>query len=138
MAEAVTFDSEMRFRCPSAVLALVDRAASSRMQKPAEYGRQALMAALRADGLDPEQRQQYALVANGKFVEGLQGQSHMTTFDPQEDPAPLRGEWLPIENEDSAPFDRAQHWRMPPLPLRVEGRRVVRTYPIVAKSMEFA
>ncbi|WP_407146344.1 hypothetical protein [Bradyrhizobium sp. ORS 86] len=70
---------------------------------------------------------QYALVANGEIL--------ALTFRPVRDD---RGEWLPIENEDSSPFDPALHWRLKPLPLRVDGDRVVRTYPVVAKSMEQA
>ena len=135
MADAATFDSEMRFRCPTGLLALVDRAASRRLQKASEYARQAVLSALRADGLDPEQQQQYVLVAAGELVQGPHGA--ITTFNPSDDTAPHIGaNWLPIENEDSAPFDHAQHWRMRPLSLRVDGRRVVRTYPIVVKSME--
>lgn len=50
-----------------------------------------------------------------------------------------RGEWLPIENVDSpVPYDSALHWRLKPLPLRVDGEKVIRTYPVVAKSQEHA
>ncbi|MGY3240561.1 hypothetical protein ACVMAJ_007451 [Bradyrhizobium sp. USDA 4448] len=78
--------------------------------------------------------QQYALVSNGELVKPARG-DWAVTFKPEHDD---RGEWLPIENEDSQPFDPAQHWRLKPLPLRLDGDRVVRVYPVVPKSMEHA
>ncbi|MGY4160497.1 hypothetical protein ACVINW_006339 [Bradyrhizobium sp. USDA 4461] len=72
--------------------------------------------------------QQYALVTPG-------GEVLTTSYRIAADD---RGQWLPIENEDSAPFDPAQHWRLKPLPLRVDGERVVRTYPVALKSQEHA
>jgi hypothetical protein len=44
--------------------------------------------------------QQYALVRNGALV--VHREHPITTFHPAED---LRGDWLPIVNEDSEPFD---------------------------------
>jgi len=76
----------------------------------------------------PIEEQQWALVVGGEIVS--------VTFRPAKDDR--GGEWLPIENEDNRPFDAALHWRLKPLPLRVDGDRVVRTYPVVPKSMEHA
>ena len=45
--------------------------------------------------------------------------------------------YLPVENRDSVPFDKAKHWRLAPS-LKVEANRVVRIYPVVAKSLEHA
>lgn len=83
--------------------------------------------ALASEGF-PVGEQQYCLVRNGELV--------TTGFKPAKDPD--GGVWLPIENEDNQPFDPAQHWRLKPLPLRLDGDRVVRTYPVVAKSQEHA
>ncbi|MCP1758027.1 hypothetical protein [Bradyrhizobium elkanii] len=90
-------------------------------------------AALAAEGFAVAE-QQYALVHAGELMLSREGHA-ITTFRPFPDE---RGEWLPIENEDTQPFDPAQHWRLKPLPLRVDGERVVRTYPVVAKSQEHA
>ena len=49
---------------------------------------------------------------------------------------PADAMWLPIENRDREPFDAARHWRLKPLPLRVEGEVVVREYPVVSKALE--
>lgn len=84
-------------------------------------------AALASEGF-PVGEQQYCLVRGGELVS--------TSFKPAKDPD--GGEWLPIENEDNQPFDPALHWRLKPLPLRLDGERVVRTYPVVAKSQEHA
>ncbi|WP_420971517.1 hypothetical protein [Bradyrhizobium sp. B120] len=89
-------------------------------------------AALAADGF-PVAETQYALVVDGEVL--MHGDHPVMSYRPAADD---RGEWLPIENEDSSPFDPAQHWRLKPLPLRVDGERVVRTYPVVSKSQEHA
>lgn len=128
------FSDPVMVRLSPAVKAALNEAARRQGSKPTQYARQAVMAALQRDGLDPLQQQQFALVANGELVMGQQGHP-CTTYRPQPD---RRGEWLPIENEDSAPFDPVRHWRMQPLPLRVDGNRVVRLYPIVVKSLEHA
>ena len=45
--------------------------------------------------------------------------------------------WLPVFHEDSEPLDLAKHWRLTPVD-RLESDRVVRTFPIVPKSVEWA
>jgi hypothetical protein len=84
-------------------------------------------AALAAEGF-PVTEQQYCLVIDGELIS--------TSFKPVKDDR--GGEWLPIENEDNQPFDPALHWRLKPLPLRLDGDRVVRTYPVVVKSWDHA
>ncbi len=76
----------------------------------------------------PIGEQQFALVIGGEII--------ATSFKPSRDDR--GGEWLPVENEDNQPFDPALHWRMKPLPLRIDGERVVRTYPVIAKCQEHA
>ncbi|QOZ34426.1 hypothetical protein [Bradyrhizobium sp. CCBAU 53421] len=88
--------------------------------------------ALAADGF-PVAETQYALVVDGDVL--MHGDHPVMSYRPTADD---RGVWLPIENEDSIPFDPALHWRLKQLPLRVDGERVVRTYPVVAKSQEHA
>ncbi|RXH15143.1 hypothetical protein [Bradyrhizobium guangzhouense] len=83
--------------------------------------------ALASEGF-PIADQQYCLVRDGELIS--------TSFKPTKEPD--GGEWLPIENEDNAPFDPALHYRLKPLPLRLDGDRVVRVYPVVPKSMERA
>jgi hypothetical protein len=91
------------------------------------YLRSIADAALASEGF-PVAEQQYCLVRDGELV--------LTSFKPSKDDQ--GGTWLPIENEDNQPFDPAQHWRLKPLPLRLDGDRVVRTYPVVAKTLERA
>lgn len=83
--------------------------------------------AVAAEGF-PVAEQQYCLVRNGELI--------TTSFKPSKDED--GGEWLPIENEDNAPYNPELTWRLKPLPLRLDGDRVVRTYPVVAKSQEHA
>jgi len=55
MREAVRYSNVLTLRCQPEVVALIDEAARRRCSKPAEYVRQAVVAALRADGFDPAQ-----------------------------------------------------------------------------------
>jgi hypothetical protein len=96
------------------------------------YLRSITDAALASEGF-PVGEQQYCLVHNGELVS--------TSFKPSRaDIERLGGDaaWLPVENEDNQPFDPALHWRLKPLPLRLDGDRVVRTYPVIAKCQEHA
>ncbi len=84
--------------------------------------------ALASEGF-PVTEQQYCLVRDGELI--------ATSFKPSKEPD--GGEWLPIENIDEpGPCNLETHWRMKPLPLRLDGDRVVRVYPVVPKSMEHA
>ncbi|UPK23875.1 hypothetical protein [Bradyrhizobium sp. 195] len=93
------------------------------------YLRSIADAALASEGF-PVGEQQYCLVRGGELI--------LTSFKPAKDPD--GGEWLPIENEDTEPFDPAKHWRMKPLPLRLDAARgvVLRVYPVIAKCQEHA
>jgi hypothetical protein len=84
-------------------------------------------AALASEGF-PVVEQQYALVTPA-------GEILTTTLKPGADD---RGQWVPIENVDSEPFDKEKHWRLPPESLRFDDGRVVRRYPVVVKSWEHA
>ena len=49
------WSSTLSARCPSEVAEAVEEIARRRYSKPAEYVRQAVLAALQADGFDPAQ-----------------------------------------------------------------------------------
>jgi hypothetical protein len=128
MDDPTVFEQLIQFRAPANLSKAIDRAASQRCQSKSDYIRQALVDRIQADGGSPIGEQQYCLVIDGELIS--------TSFKPAEDDR--GGVWLPIENEDNQPFDPALHWRLKPLPLRLDGDRVVRTYPVVAKCQEHA
>ncbi|MCK1625920.1 hypothetical protein IVA98_22685 [Bradyrhizobium sp. 160] len=128
MDDPTHFEQLIQFRAPASLSKAIDRAAGQRCQSKSDYIRQALLNRVRAEQDFPVANQQYCLVRNGELIS--------TSFKPSEDPE--GGEWLPIENEDNQPFDPALHWRLKPLPLRLDGDRVVRTYPVIAKCQEHA
>lgn len=144
MMSAEPFTSSIRAMAPKSLVEAVERAAAAKLTTPSEYTRQAVLAALNADGIVPGVRAnlapaQWALVCDGELVVGPHG-CPITTVDPT---APVqtanaaaneRGEWWPIANEDTDPFDAARHYRLTPLPLRVDGARVVRTFQIVERA----
>ncbi|WP_063685991.1 hypothetical protein [Bradyrhizobium stylosanthis] len=120
-----TFEQLIQFRAPANLSKAIGRAAGKRCQSKSDFIRQALVDRLQSDGSYPLGEQQYCLVRGGELVS--------TSFKPVKDPD--GGEWLPIENEDDQPFDPALHWRLKPLPLRLDGDRVVRVYPVVPKPV---
>jgi hypothetical protein len=130
VSEIDRWQATLKARCSNQMAAAVNDAARRRGSKPSEWIRQAVLAALRADGVDPVQEQQYALCSHGELVLGLHGP--ITSFRPQHDD---RGTWLPISNVDSGPFDAAKHYRLKPLPLHIDRDRVVREYPIITKDL---
>ncbi|RXT48751.1 hypothetical protein [Bradyrhizobium betae] len=134
MDEPAAFEQLVQFRAPTNLSEAIERAARRRCQSKSDYIRQTLIDRLQTDGASPAAEQQYALVANGSVMLP-RGDDPVTTFRPTPDD---RGEWFPIENEDSQPFDPVLHWRLKPLPLRLDGERVVRVYPVVPKTMEYA
>jgi hypothetical protein len=129
-----SFSTTFKTRLPPSLAAAVGRAADAKLTTVSEYVRQALLTALRADGIEL-QEQQFALVAGGEFVLGRHGP--ITTLARGAPTPDERGVWVLIENEDSEPFNPVAHWRLKPT-MRVDGARVVRTYPVVAKAWEHA
>lgn len=128
MTQAVRYSEALTVQVQPGFRSLIDTAAARVGTKPTEWARQALTEALRAAGFDPVASlapQQYCLVRDGELI--------ATSFNPSKDEE--GGEWLPIDNEDNQPFDPALHWRLKPLPLRLDGDRVVRVYPVVPKSI---
>ncbi len=62
---------------------------------------------------------------------------HATDPNKAEEPIALGRTWLPVTHEDSEPFDAATHYRLKP-EARIDGDRVVVTYPVVEKNWEYA
>jgi predicted HicB family RNase H-like nuclease len=58
MADPIRYSNSMTVRCAPEMTALISRAARSKGTKPTEYIRQALRAALAADGADLEPSKQ--------------------------------------------------------------------------------
>ncbi|OSI70483.1 ribbon-helix-helix domain-containing protein [Bradyrhizobium canariense] len=134
MDDPVNFEQLVQFRAPANLSEAIDTAAKQRCQSRSEFIRQTVIERLRKEGISLGAETQYALVSDGQLVQAP-GCDPILTFKPDVE---KRGEWVPIENVDSHPFDPAQHWRLKPEALRVDGARVVRVYPVVAKSQEHA
>ncbi|MDE5460197.1 hypothetical protein [Bradyrhizobium sp. CSS354] len=134
-SDAVSYSHLLHVRCQPVMNDMIERAATSKGTRPAEYIRQTLLAGLRADGFDPtaagslydivEGKQRYALVV-GDDIAGIT-YHHAKPEDGRT--------WLPVVHVDSEPFDIARHWRLTPV-YSIEGGRVVCTYPIVSKTLE--
>lgn len=128
----------LAFRSPNAEA--YKAAAARQGLRQSDWLRAAADDALKAQGFcvaSPET--QYALVADGNLVgDHVTFRPHALAGQFAPGTVPENAVWLPIENRDAGPFDPAQHWRLKPLPLRVEGDVVVREYPIVAKCQELA
>jgi hypothetical protein len=129
------FPNILQARCPQMLPPIVERAAQSQCMTASEYIRRSVVERLLQDGFKIDiEPQQYALVENGALA--LRGPANnqrlaiVTKFD-DDDPRT----WLPVETEDSEPFDPKRHWRLAPT-YRVDGDRVVRTYPVIPKSLE--
>lgn len=140
MDDPATFEQLVQFRAPASLSKAIDRAASQRSQSKSDYIRQALVDRLQADGGSTVGEQQYCLVKDGELVTGPRGKL-VTTFklipineNTIFEGVPTDALWLPIENEDTELFDPEKHYRMKHLPLRLDGDRVVRTFPIVSKE----
>ena len=134
MDDPVNFEQLVQFRAPANLSEAIDTAAKQRWQSRSEFIRQTIIERLRKEGIPLGADTQFALVSDGQFVQAS-GCGPILTFKPDAD---KRGEWLPIENVDSHPFDPAQHWRLKPEALRLDGERVVRVYPVIAKCQEHA
>jgi hypothetical protein len=159
MDDATRFQRLVQFRVPDSLSDTLGAAADKNLQSKSEYVRQSVLTALRADGFDPavtppprdagalydviNGQRCYALVSGGRIL------TETTRLDAMPDLAdaghwpagyaPSDGDrWLPIGFTDSEPFDPATHWRVPPYVTRIEVDRVVREFPVVPKSMEFA
>lgn len=124
---------------------LIAEAAQEAGCKSSTWARQKLYEALRASGRDPVAVpksgtttpgvMQWAIV-EGDSVRSFGGAERVSTVADKHmaEPLPAGQRWLPVEYEDSEPFDPAKHYRLTPLPPRVDGDRVVRVYPVVAKE----
>lgn len=146
---AEPFSELIQARCQPGFAALVEQAARKRGMSHSEYMRQAARTALALDGFDlatiaprdagslynvVDGQRCYALIAGDRIVTVGRHASEPALSDF----APGRGDRvLPVEHEDTEPFDIAKHWRLPPIDT-IHPSRVVRSFEIVAKSWENA
>jgi hypothetical protein len=135
------FSGVMTFRASPATLKAMDTAANKRGMKAAEWLRNAVATGLALDGVSVEPRDAGSLynVIDGMrhwalVKDGTVGVWIRAAYKPADEQG---GVWLPIEYEDSAPFDERRQYRLAPI-THLEPHRVVRTYPIVLKSEEHA
>ena len=132
-----SFTGTLKTRCPPSLLPLIDRAAAGKMMTASEYTRRAVIAQLEADGVEVQPRDagglydlvggraRYARIEDGQIVD-------MGYHDAKPDDGRT---WLPVVHVDSEPFNIVRHWRLNP-EARLDGDRVVVTYPVVSKSQE--
>ena len=156
MDDTTRFQKLVQFRVPESLSGMIETAAEKHLQSKSEYVRQALLAGLRADGFDVPAAPAhdagtlydardglgcYALVSGGRVLQVVNYSAEPDLADKDHHPAgyvPQEGDaWLPIVHVDSEPYDAALHWRLSHI-VRIEADRVVREFPVVAKSLEFA
>lgn len=142
------FERLLQIRFPDHVAPMVASAAGRHGTQTSQYVRQAVYERLRADGFDPtpiaahsagrlydrlsDGKTRWALVAEGAVVD-----LSYFAIDPNkaEEQIAMGRTWLPVFHEDSQPFEAAQHFRLTP-EARIDGDRVVVTYPVVEKNWE--
>jgi hypothetical protein len=149
------FQKLVQFRAPESLSDMIEAAAGRHLQSRSEYIRRGVVERLQADGFDPAAitprdagslynviagQRHYALVSAGRILAQTSRLDSVPDLaDASHHPVgyvPADGDrWLPVEFADSEPFDIAAHWRLAPID-SVEANRVVRTYPIIPKSLE--
>lgn len=142
MDDPTRFEQLIQFRAPANLSAAIDQAAKKKCQSKSDYLRQSVISQLEADGIQLSQpspdagslydrlsdgRSRYALIV-GDDIAGM----HYFDAKPEDGRT-----WLPVVHVDSEPFDILKQWRLAPV-YSIEADRVVCTYPVVAKSLEFA
>jgi hypothetical protein len=147
--DAARFTDSLRIRCPASLPVAIDTAAARKLMTPSEYVRRCVIERLEADGIEiatiaprdagtlynvVDGRRCYALISGDRIVTMGYHAAEPALVDFAEG----RGDRvLPVEYEDSEPFDISQHWRLPPID-RIEAGRVVRVFPVVPKHWEHA
>lgn len=142
MNDPARFEQMLQLRVPTNLSGAIDQGAKQRCQSKSDYVRQSIVRQLEADGIAiphaapnagelydrlTDGKQRYALVV-GDDIAGL------TYCDSKPDDG---RNWIPVLHVDSEPFDIVRHWRLAPV-YTIQAGRVVCTYPVVAKSLEFA
>jgi hypothetical protein len=119
---------------------LIAKAAHVQGMSYSAWCRQAIRTGLQLAGFDPadiaprDAGSLYNVVEGHRHWALVIGDSIRSFHRSPDKPADEQGGvWLPIEYEDSEPFDIDQHWRLAPVDT-IEAERVVRTYPVVLKS----
>jgi len=149
MNDPSKFEQLVQFRAPANLSAAIDQAAKKKCQSKSDYVRQSIITQLEADGVAVAQacrdagalydrlsdgQTRWALVADGAV---LDLSYHATDPNKAEEQIALGRTWLPVTHEDSEPFDAATRYRLKP-EARIDGDRVVVTYPVVEKHWEYA
>ena len=155
MSEAVRYSDTLSLRLSPEVSAAVAQVAAARLQRPAEWYRQAIRMGLALEGIDMTTRQvasgkapEWALVQVGesdRIVNTWHGAKpdigDSDYWPAGYEPGP-HDAWVPIENVDTQPFDAARHWRLKPtmevISVYATPTAVRRVYPVVPKSLEHA
>ena len=133
----------LMIRCDAGHAAMVDQAARAQGMTASEWQRQAHRTVAQLQGIDPAQ---FVRHDAGSLYDSLKGGKRRWALIVEgsiadlgyHDAKPEDGRtWLPVVHVDSEPFDLAKHWRMKP-EARIEGDKVVVTYPVVHKTGEWA
>jgi hypothetical protein len=147
MNEATRFEQLVQFRVSANLSAAIDQAAKQRCQSKSDYVRQSIITQLETDGVAVARASRdagslYDRLSDGKTRWGLVADGAVADLsyfaaDPNkaEEQIALGRTWLPVSHEDSEPFEAARHFRLKP-EARIDGDRVVVTYPIVEKHWE--
>ena len=140
MTEAVRYSERWTLLVQPGFQSLIDRAATSNGTKAQEWARSVLAEALRAAGFDPAPKPSRTAGELCDLYEGKQRwvwvEDGQIKAEAHQDEQPAEG-WLPLVHVNSEPFDKATHWRLAPI-TTIETDRVVRTFPVVLKSLEHA
>jgi hypothetical protein len=144
MDDETKFQRLVQFRVSDALSDAIDAAAIKHLQTKSEYVRQSVLTGLRLDGFEPaavaprDAGSLYNVTPDGRHWALVAGDTVKSRHRSHDKPADEQGGvWLPIDYEDSEPFDIDRHWRLAPV-TGIEADRVVVTYPIVSKSMDLA
>ncbi|WLB19365.1 hypothetical protein [Bradyrhizobium japonicum] len=138
----VKFEQLVQFRVPTNMSAAIDQAAKQKCQSKSDYVRQSVVRQLEADGIalphaTPDAGSLYDRLADGRQRYALIVGDDIAGITYCESKPEDGRNWIPVAHADSEPFDAARHWRLAPV-YTIEAGRVVCTYPVVAKSLEFA
>lgn len=152
----MAYSSLIQAKHDPGVASQIERAARAQGTTISEWSRQAHRTALQLQGYDPAPivphdagtlydsqngKGCYALVSAGRVLGVVNYADRPDLADVNHHPAgyvPADGDaWLPIMHLDSEPFDPSLHWRLPHIE-HVQADRLVREFPVVPKSWEYA
>lgn len=140
MTEPIRYSETLTLQVLPGFRSLMDKAAINNGAKATDWARGVLTEALRAAGFDPVPKPAPTVGELYDLIDGKRRwvwvENGEIKAEARQDDCPAEG-WLPLVHVDSEPVDLAKHWRLAPI-TTIEADRVVRTYPVVAKSLEYA